>query len=632
MRRNEEMFSKRYLPVLLILIMLFSALNGCAPHANVAHAGTGEISETAAIGDIDSGGGTPGDAASPDRAFSNSDPSEEAQPVSTFLFFSDIQADPETGEYLEFGELLTKALSQTARPELVIFGGDSVNDGGDADEWNRLKLVSEPLLSGLTTASAAGNHDRYDLLRLQFDYPGNNQGQGHGFFYSIAAESVFFIVLDSNIMGAANQEDVEWLRNELQSDDAKRAAWRVVVMHHPMWTVVDNPKDEQRAEVMRGAFLSLFEEYGVSLILCGHEHMYSRTMPMSGGATADDWYPEVLSESNDGIVQIMAASGGKESYRSGERGYIAAEGEAPNYLVIKARRNELTVSAYDANQTEFDSVTFTRAESEPPAHSVSSPLTGSPRVTVIGAAGGEIWSFSEETIRGLSADQVDAFVHVYSTINNWPAVRFYAAEGYKVETLLAEAGVLETVQTVTFRAEDGYEVSLTREQLLSKQYFYPHAGEDGEGAEQVYPIIAFRWKEGTEDVGAIRDDKPLLIFGQRDYSEHTNPAFVVGVSEIIVNTEPCERWPAASAFPLPGPIAKGETVKLQHPNYGLVKLHYTLDGSDPTMRSPLYNISTYQPELNKPILINESTVIKVLATGYGRDDSEIAVLEFTAVG
>jgi len=184
------------------------------------------------------------------------------------------------------------------------------------------------------------------------------------------------------------------------------------------------------------------------------------------------------------------------------------------------------------------------------------------------------------------------------------------------------------VQTITFRAEDGYEVSLTREQLLDSQYYFPNVGENDAGAIQVTPIIAYRWRDGTNDMNEIREDRPTLIFGQRNPFEHTNPAFVVGLTEIIIDENPSETWVAASTFPLAGPIAEGETVKLQHPSYGLVKLHYTLDGSDPTPLSPMYNPSTYQPELNRPIPITEPTTIKVLVIGFGKNNSEIATFEF----
>jgi len=258
------------------------------------------------------------------------------------------------------------------------------------------------------------------------------------------------------------------------------------------------------------------------------------------------------------------------------------------------------------------------------------------RIRVIGPSGEEAWSFTEaELIKALESVEtppsgfVGQFTHVYSTVNNWPTARSYAAVGYSVVSILMMAGLYESTQTVTFRADDGYEVSLTREQLLAPQSNYPHVNENEEGAEPVCTILAYRWREGSDDLGSIQDENPCLIIGQRYPFEHTNPAFVENVSEIIVSNEPCDSWLMASTFPMPGPIASGETVKLQHPEYGLVKLHYTLDGSEPTMLSKIYNPSTYQPELNVPIPITEPTVIKVLVCGYGKTDSEVATFQFT---
>jgi len=250
------------------------------------------------------------------------------------------------------------------------------------------------------------------------------------------------------------------------------------------------------------------------------------------------------------------------------------------------------------------------------------------RIRLVNAAGDELWSFTEPELARLPREQTGAFSGVYSTINNWPTARFYAADGFSIEKILLAAGVFDVIQTVTFRAEDGYEASLTREQLLSPQYYFPLVSESDAGSVRVTPIIAYRWREGTEDLTGIREDRPTLIFGQRNPFEHTSPAFVIGVTEIIIDETPCETWPMAGTFPLSGLIAEGETVKLQHPSYGLVKLHYTLDGSDPTPLSPMYNPSTYQLELNRPIPITEPTTIKVLVTGFGKNDSEIAMFEF----
>jgi len=277
--------------------------------------------------------------------------SEPQQQVS-FLFFSDTQAEPGTGDYSSFGELVALALARGVDPDLVIFGGDTVNDGGDADEWQNF-WEAATRLSSLTTAAVAGNHDNYPLLPEQFDYPANAPAnQGEGYFYSFSRSPVHVIMLDSNIMGAANEKDIEWLRADLESVAALQAAWRIVVMHHPMWPVAENPKDAARAETMRESFLPLLEEGGADLILCGHQHTYARSLPMSGDSAALD--------GRKGIAQIMAASGGKQSYAAGDWEYVSVSADAPNYLYVTASDDELTVTAYDKNGKPFDTCTITR--------------------------------------------------------------------------------------------------------------------------------------------------------------------------------------------------------------------------------------------------------------------------------
>jgi len=223
------------------------------------------------------------------------------------------------------------------------------------------------------------------------------------------------------------------------------------------------------------------------------------------------------------------------------------------------------------------------------------------------------------------------FEHVYSTINNWPTAKFYAARGIRIDAVLKASGVLDTFQTVTFRSYDSYEVTFTREQLLEPHYNFPgvHVSESGpEGAETVFPILAYEFKDGTSDMSAIQpEDSFCLIIGQRNHKEHTNHAFVENLKEIIISAAPPEQWDMAGIFPVSGIIPAGETIKLQHPQFGLVKLFYTLDGTDPTELSVMYNPSTYQPELNKPIVFTEETTLKVLVSGFGKEASDIAVFD-----
>ena len=277
---------------------------------------------------------------------------EEQQAPLSFLFFSDTQTAPESENYSALEELFMLAVNVEQQPVLAVFGGDTVNKGGDTAEWQNFWLAAETPLAGLITAAVAGNHDNHILLAEQFDYPRLAPlGQGEGFFYSFDLGPVHFIMLDSNIMGAANRKDVEWLQSDLNSVQARQAIWRIAVMHHPMWSVVENPKDIARAETMREHFLPLLEAGSVDLLLVGHQHVFTRSLPMRGDVASDD---------GNGIIQIMTASGMKESYILGSWEFIAVSATAPNYLLLIADSDELTVTAYDEQGKAFDICVFTR--------------------------------------------------------------------------------------------------------------------------------------------------------------------------------------------------------------------------------------------------------------------------------
>jgi len=222
------------------------------------------------------------------------------------------------------------------------------------------------------------------------------------------------------------------------------------------------------------------------------------------------------------------------------------------------------------------------------------------------------------------------FEHVYSTINNWPTRKKYAARGVKLAAVLKAAGLKDEAKSITVKGKDGFAWSFTREQLLeTKRYYFPGVlAGDPSNAEPVEPILAYQYLENSDRLSEARADELCLIIPQANVNEQTNHAFVKGVSEISADLADPGKWPAATVFPREGKIARGDTVKLQHQEMGKVKMYYTLDGSTPTENSALYNPSTYQPELNRPIVIDKDTVIKVLVKGFGKHDSDIAEFHY----
>jgi hypothetical protein len=253
---------------------------------------------------------------------------------------------------------------------------------------------------------------------------------------------------------------------------------------------------------------------------------------------------------------------------------------------------------------------------------------GSEKVVVV--TGNGVFKETRLTLEELLELPEARFEHAYSTINNWPAAKKYAARGVKLAALLEAAGVKDEAKCITVKGKDGFEWSFTREQMLdTHRYYFPEVlSGDPAGAEPVEPIVAYDYMENSDNIGEARADDLCLIMPQANVKEQTNHTFVKGVGEIFVVVEDPGKWEKAGVFPQAGSIAGGDTVKLQHKEIGKVKMYYTLDGSTPTEASTLYNPSTYQPELNRPIRIDRDTTIKVLVQGFGKYDSDIAEFQY----
>ena len=256
----------------------------------------------------------------------------------SFIYMSDIQADPDTGDYTALGELLSLAFSHESNPKLLILGGDNVNTGSSAKEWETLLSSMQDIPDDATIATVVGNHDNNQLIKGKFDHPSIEDG----FFYTFTEGDIFFLMLDSNAMGGGNMKDVEWLEKSLSQNNSE---WSIAVCHHPFFMISQIPKDINRSEVMRNKFLPVLESTGVDLILCGHQHVYARTLPMLNG-----------SSDKNGIVQIMTASGGKESYTATDTDYIVITKDAPVYLIVEIQGNNMLLTAFDATGEAIDSI------------------------------------------------------------------------------------------------------------------------------------------------------------------------------------------------------------------------------------------------------------------------------------
>jgi len=196
-----------------------------------------------------------------------------------------------------------------------------------------------PLLeNGVPFYAVLGNHDLdHGMLDFYTNYPLFNM-RGKRFCSKVFGDDiveVFF--LDSNtIQNDAVQ--VEWLRRALEHS---RALWKVVAMHHPLYSTTRTSSDISKIQLLE----PLFVKYGADLVLSGHNHVYERLHPIRG------------------VQYITVGSGGKldeGGLLPEDPQRIAGTDRENATLVLRFTRDSCYFAAYTLNEKIVDEGKFDR--------------------------------------------------------------------------------------------------------------------------------------------------------------------------------------------------------------------------------------------------------------------------------
>jgi hypothetical protein len=168
------------------------------------------------------------------------------------------------------------------------------------------------------------NYDTYfgDLMSISEPVPGNHEygtadaagyfryfgarAHGPGGYYSYDLGSWHVIALNSAICPAATgcgpgDPQYEWLQTDLAANDA---TCTLAYWHHPRldWLKYQNADWTEDYEFLRTKpFWDLLSDAGADVVLAGHNHNYSRWLPMNADLEADP----------QGIRQFIVGSGGR---------------------------------------------------------------------------------------------------------------------------------------------------------------------------------------------------------------------------------------------------------------------------------------------------------------------------------
>lgn len=267
-----------------------------------------------------------------------------------FMYVGDVQ-DSIGGQANRY---LQEAMARNRDTELFVCGGDLVERPADK-YWEEAFRDLDSLRTAMPVLCVAGNHDYLKTLPdsterrlpLVFSYFLDSH-VGDNLVATFCYGNVQFFLLDSNRYPINLRSQREWLEEKLSKSVAK---WKVVVAHHPMYSI----RGKFNNLVQRAMFDDLIQNYGVDVVLQGHEHAYARMTSYDGEEKVTPVY--TVSHCSPKHYKIKK----DERYdKYGETGRY--------YQMVRTHGDSLFLSAYDVPSHElFDSLLIVKRVQKKPA-------------------------------------------------------------------------------------------------------------------------------------------------------------------------------------------------------------------------------------------------------------------------
>jgi len=244
---------------------------------------------------------------------------------------------------------LSSIMSRT-NASFVLSAGDQVNVAVNKKEYNA--LLNAPQMKNLPIAATVGNHEMYSqFYAYHYFNPNVNKNEaltfgGNDYYFSYG--NALFIVLNTNNFLKSDHEAA--LYNAVTA--YPQAEYRIVMMHQSAYSAEPDAFDNKANYI---SMPSLFEKYGIDLVLSGHDHIHARTAPINGvtyfeagnasgckyGGVSEDELPDYIEK-----CVLM---------------------DEPSYSVISFSDSEITVTTYgtDSN-TVYDAFTVEKSDKTVP--------------------------------------------------------------------------------------------------------------------------------------------------------------------------------------------------------------------------------------------------------------------------
>jgi hypothetical protein len=267
-----------------------------------------------------------------------------------FTSFGDIGSGNPAWSKSSLNAITATAQIEQFNPVVHLLNGDlsyaNVNQASMPAVWADFANNTQPSAMNTPWMPCLGNHEveagngelGYNAYHARYVLPGNRNSQFNGNWYSFRVGSVLFISLDNNdvvyendggvflgttngpyLLGYSDGQQEQWLGQTLRRASLDPTIdWIIAYMHQPAMSSSSSGSGSDLG--IRASWFPLFYQYGVDLVLCGHDHDYERSYLVHGTDPGTFLRPTVVSfdtsvvDTSSGLVHIVLGGGGTSSH------------------------------------------------------------------------------------------------------------------------------------------------------------------------------------------------------------------------------------------------------------------------------------------------------------------------------
>lgn len=223
-----------------------------------------------------------------------------------------------------FNQTLSGISASGANASFMIHSGDIVEYSKYEAYWDKMLDFNSSYLMSTPLMAVSGNHETTyrngsDEIFKHFNYNiPEQEDTSKGFFYSFDYGNAKFIMLNTNRLtdNQLTKDQYDWLVNTLKNNTKK---WTIVTMHNPLYSIGNYGSEKNTiALALQEQLAGIFAQYNVDLVIQGHDHAYSKTLPITAQGTVDTSYTtEVINGitydvNPNGTIYAMHGSAGNQ--------------------------------------------------------------------------------------------------------------------------------------------------------------------------------------------------------------------------------------------------------------------------------------------------------------------------------